>query len=86
MKALLLAGLVAIAQPAAAQVASVDIQIGTPGWHYRTHYRHGHRFHARVHGHRAYARYYRRPYVIVAPRPHYRAHHRLHQKRYYRWY
>ena len=69
MKTLVLAALLAFAAPlaASAQTASVEIRIGTPAYHYRPHYRHGHRVYVRHY--RPYARYYRQPVVIVSPRP-----------------
>jgi len=86
LAAAVFAGLVGITAPAAAQSASVDIRIGTPGYHYRPYYRHGHRAH--IHSQRAYARHYRRPVVVVVPRAYYRhgAQHRAHRKHYLRWY
>lgn len=83
--AVVFAGLVGIAQPAAAQTASVDVRVG-----HRQHYRHGHRMHARLHrqyarydrqyarSYRSYARHYRAPVVVYQQR--------LQKKRYLRWY
>jgi hypothetical protein len=79
--ALALAGLGGIAAPAAAQ-ASIDIRIGTPGYHYRPYYRQGHRVHRHWHRHgyyRQHARMHPRYRgVVVVRRPHYSG--------YLRWY
>ena len=53
---------------AAAQHVSVDVRIGTPGYHFR-HYRHGHHYHRQYH--RPYAGHYRRSLVVIRSRPHY---------------
>ncbi len=78
--AVVLTGLAGIAAPAAAQHASVEIRIGTPGYHYRPYYRHGYR------ANRHYHRHYRRAVVVVPGRYHHRHGVRAQYRHYLRWY
>jgi hypothetical protein len=78
--AVVLTGLTGIAAPAAAQHASVEVRIGTPGYHSRPYYRHGYRAHRHNHLH------YRRPVVVAPGRYYYRHGVRSHNRHYLRWY
>lgn len=78
--AVVLTGLAGIAAPASAQHTSVEVRIGSPGYHYRPYYRHGYRAHRHNH------RHYRRPVVVVAPGRHYYRGVRSHYRHYLRWY
>jgi hypothetical protein len=66
--AVVLAGIGGSVSTVAAQRVSVDVRIGTPGYHYR-YYRHGHQYYRQYY--RPHVGYYRRPFVVVQPRAHY---------------
>lgn len=66
--AVALAGIGGTVSTVAAQRVSVDVRIGTPGYHYR-YYRNGHQYYRQYY--RPHVGYYRRPFVVVQPRAHY---------------